>query len=123
MVDPVAGVTATITLHRSVSVVVVRGEVDAATVPVVHTALSAELDRHPRRLVVDLTGVEFIDPTGLRLLADTTQRGERSGTAVAVSASHLAVLRPMRLTGLDQAMTVRGSVDEAVTELLARRSG
>ncbi|WP_309111447.1 hypothetical protein [Saccharothrix sp.] len=47
-------------------------------------------------------------------------RAERTGTALVVSAAHRAVLRPMTLTGLDHAVAVRGSVDDAVSTVLAR---
>lgn len=47
---------------------VVRGELDIATVPVLERALA--LDGEAERVVLDLAGVTFIDSTGLRLLLE-----------------------------------------------------
>jgi anti-sigma B factor antagonist len=47
----------------------VAGEMDAATSPEVQAAIADALRRHrPRRIDLDLTGVTFLDSTGIRAL-------------------------------------------------------
>ncbi|GAA0244731.1 hypothetical protein GCM10010492_50050 [Saccharothrix mutabilis subsp. mutabilis] len=116
MVDTIA--SATVTLHRGVPVVVVSGEVDAHTIESIRDRVFGELDREPRRLVLDLTGVAFLGSDGLQLLVETTVRARRAGTRVVVAAGQRAVLHPLRLTELDRAITVRDSVDDAATAVL-----
>lgn len=48
---------------------VVTGEIDAQTAPVLATALTAEGGRH--ELVLDMAGVEFVDSSGLRVLLES----------------------------------------------------
>lgn len=118
MVDTIASTT--VTLHRGVPVVVVSGELDAHTVEPVRARVFGELDRLPRGLVLDLTGVGFLGSDGLHLLVETMLRARRAGTAVVVAAVHRAVRHPLALTELDRTVTVRDSVDQAATAVLAR---
>jgi anti-sigma B factor antagonist len=48
--------------------VVISGELDAATVPVLSARLAPVLARRPRRLVFDLAQVGFIDCAATRLI-------------------------------------------------------
>lgn len=49
---------------------VVIGEIDIATVPVLRRAVTGLLERTPARLVLDLDGVNFIDSSGLAVLLE-----------------------------------------------------
>jgi anti-anti-sigma factor len=46
--------------------VTVHGEIDAATVGAFYEAVAAVADGAPRRLVIDLSGVGFLDSAGLQ---------------------------------------------------------
>ncbi|MCE6995431.1 STAS domain-containing protein [Saccharothrix sp. S26] len=120
MLDTTDFATARTTPHRGVPVVVVTGEIDSTTVEPVRTHLVDQLDRRPSGLVVDLSGVGFIGSTGLQLLAEAITRAARLAMPLAVVAAHHAVLRPMQITELDRVVTVRPTVDEAVTAVLSR---
>jgi anti-anti-sigma factor len=54
--------------------VLVEGELDVATAPLLGDALRQAEAADPARLVVDLTGVTFIDSTGLRALLEAHAR-------------------------------------------------
>ena len=47
------------------------GELDIAAAPLVEEALRAIVDRAPPALVLDWTGLTFMDSTGIRLLLET----------------------------------------------------
>lgn len=49
---------------------ILRGELDMATAPLVERALYDCAARNPRRVLVDVARLTFIDATGLRLLND-----------------------------------------------------
>lgn len=60
--------------------VVLTGRLDMRTTAAARDALTEHLAEHPGEdLVVDLTGVESVDLTALRLLAATSLRVERDG--------------------------------------------
>ncbi|XVS62160.1 STAS domain-containing protein [Actinosynnema sp. CA-299493] len=106
--------------HRDVPVVVVIGEIDSTTTAPVRAHVVDQLDRRPRRLVIDLSGVDFLGSTGLQLLAEAAVRAEAQGTTLAVVARNRAVLLPMRITEMDAEVIVRDTVDQAITAMRSR---
>ncbi|MCP2098646.1 anti-anti-sigma regulatory factor, SpoIIAA [Actinosynnema pretiosum] len=93
-------------------VVVVTGELDADTVPV----LSDHLEETPaRRIVVDLAGVTFMDTTGLSLVLDWHRRLVDTGAGdFRLASLQPSVHKLFRLTELVDVMRIHDSVDEAL---------
>lgn len=79
--------------------VVAQGELDAASAASLAGALS-EATGSGSGIALDLSGVSFIDSSGLRVIAAEVQRSEASGTAFTVSAASDAVRRIFEMTGL-----------------------
>jgi anti-sigma B factor antagonist len=95
------------------AVVRVTGEVDAMTAPRLAAAVTAAFDGD-RPVVVDLTGVTFLDSAGLAALVQVTERGERRGEPLRIVVDHTRpVLRPIQLTGLDDRLALYESVEDA----------
>jgi anti-sigma B factor antagonist len=88
------------------AVVTVRGEIDISTADAFWSAVDRACALSPR-LVIDLTGTEFMDSTGLAVLVRAHRRVERSpdGLVVRVSATS-PVRKVMAITGLDRLVTV-----------------
>ncbi|MFQ6331426.1 STAS domain-containing protein [Nocardia sp. CWNU-33] len=85
-------------------VLVVRGEVDARTAPGLVIALDRVLHDHPARVLVDLSGISFMDSAGLQPLIDANSLAGPD-TVFAVIATGAAA-RPLRLTGLDSILAI-----------------
>jgi anti-anti-sigma factor len=80
---------------------VVSGELDVATAPL----LAEGLERHRRRhrdVVVDLADVSFIDSSGLTLLLDAHGDAERDGWTFTIRRASPAVRRVARLAGAER---------------------
>jgi anti-sigma B factor antagonist len=69
-------------LADGVVVVSVRGEVDVFSAPLLKEELFACLDCAPRRLIVDVTGSDFVDSTGLGVLVAGARRARACAFAV-----------------------------------------
>lgn len=67
--DFAPGLTVCVQWDHSVATVAVHGEIDLGTVEAFSATLGEVVGRNPRRLVIDLTGVTFIDPSGLQAFA------------------------------------------------------
>jgi anti-sigma B factor antagonist len=107
--DPVTGID-----RRDGAVVVrVAGELDLYNAPVLRTALLAECAAAPDRLVVDLSGVEFIDSTALGVLIEARRRLGRPDAFVLASPG-METRRALRISGLDKHFGVHESVDAAL---------
>ena len=96
------------------TVLEVRGEVD------VHTATQLQdrlfplvaAGRHP--VVVDLTGLSFLDSTGLGVLVGARNEAEQAGAALRLVCTSDRVLKLFRITGLDAVFEIYATVPEAI---------
>ncbi len=91
------------------------GELDAFTVSNFRQAL-AELASNPR-LLIDMSGVPFVDSAGLGALIGGIRRARELGGEVAVSCNRPTLTRLLRTTGFDRIVTVAETVEEAAAAL------
>lgn len=96
------------------------GELDAFTVSQFRQAL-AEM-ASSKRLLIDMSGVPFVDSAGLGALIGGIRRARELGGDVAVSCNRPSLVRLLRTTGFDRIVTVTETVDEAIAALDARSS-
>ncbi|TYP82907.1 STAS domain-containing protein [Blastococcus xanthinilyticus] len=82
--------------------VTVTGEVDCTSAPELRTLLDQLIAAAPAEIVVDLTGVTFLDSAGLCVLAATHRQAVAGGGRLRVLAANRAVVRPLQITGLWQ---------------------
>jgi anti-sigma B factor antagonist len=84
--------------------VAVLGELDIATAPSLDDAVLGLEDARPGLLVIDLTGVSFIDSTGLSVLLTASNRAREQGRRLVVVRPPLPALRVFTLTRVDAGM-------------------
>ena len=89
-----------------------RGELDVAVAVRVVAELSV-VAACERGMIVDLTGLEFIDSSGLAALVRLRERARRAGGDLLLAAPQGQVLRLLSLTRLIDVFSVHASVDEA----------
>ncbi|GAA0733449.1 STAS domain-containing protein [Dactylosporangium roseum] len=100
-------------------VVTPTGALDVVTSPPLHTRLHRSLDEGATRLVLDLSAVEFIDSTALRVLVSVHKRLHETG-GFAVVCPHARIRRIFDLTALDRVLTLTNTVEEALAALKGR---
>jgi anti-anti-sigma factor len=111
--DPVTGIER----NDSAVVVSLAGELDLYNAHEVRDALLECAAEAPERLVVDLSGVKFIDSTALGVLIEARTRMEnRRGFLLA--APGLETRRALEISGLDRHFTVHDSLDSALAASL-----
>jgi anti-sigma B factor antagonist len=91
------------------------GELDAYTVAQFREALG-ELSTKPR-LVIDLSGVPFMDSAGLGALIGGIRRAREAGGDVAVACSRPTLTRLLHTTGFDRIVPVTETLEAAVSAL------
>ena len=91
-----------------------RGEVDLATSPQLAQAVATALSEGPKRLVIDLCEVGFLDSSGLAVLLQTRRRARPRHIALRIVCDVPSTLRVLTLTGLDRVFEVRPSRREAL---------
>jgi anti-anti-sigma factor len=96
----------------------VSGELDQSTAPELRTALSEVLGEDGG-VLVDLSDCAFIDSTGLSLLVETKRQLADESRRFGVCCADADVRRLLELTGIDQAVGLFDTRDEAVSALTA----
>jgi len=96
------------------SVLAVGGEVDVATAPRLREQLIALVNDQRYLLVVDLTGVDFIDSTGLGVLIGALKRVRTHDGQLVLVCTERRILKVFEITGLDQVFQLVETVDAAV---------
>lgn len=84
----------------------VEGELDLATAPALTKHLDAQIggEQHSA-LTLDLSGVTFMDSSGLRLLIELHQRAQQDGWRLTLIApQHEGAMLVLRMTGADRAL-------------------
>jgi anti-sigma B factor antagonist len=77
------------------------GELDTATTPILQAQIAALRESGSPSLVLDLTGLEFIDSTGLRCILDLDAESRQDGFSIALIQGPLPVRRIFELTNTD----------------------
>lgn len=100
--------------ERGVRVLSVVGEVDLASAPRLSERLNVAVRCTSGGVVVDLTGVEVLDSTGIAVLLNALRRMTRARRRLALVCTSGPVLQVLRLTRLDSTFIVRDRVGDAV---------
>jgi anti-anti-sigma factor len=96
----------------------VFGELDLATAPKLCSALDAARIHRVRRLVVDLTGVDFCDSTGLRALIGASTELRVGGGRLAIAClPGGAVARLFDIVGARESLRVFDTPGEALASV------
>ena len=97
------------------TVLTVRGELDLYTAPALRDRVLAVAAEGQRRLVIDLSGVPFMDSSGLGVIVACLKRLRESGGDLAlVTAPGSPPSKLLSLTGLDRAIPTSSTPDEAL---------
>ena len=94
-------------------VVRLAGELDLYNADAVRAALLAAAERSPRRLVVDLEAVRFMDSTALGVLIEARSKLPDRRSFV-LAAPGLETRRALEVSGLDRHFMVERTVADAI---------
>lgn len=85
----------------------IRGELELSTAPTFSAQLEAALGDGADVIVLDLSGLEFIDSMGIALLVEAHQRlnGEAADRLLLIESMAPAVRRVMAVTGLQERLS------------------
>jgi len=83
------------------AVVVIRGELDAATADQAYDYAHQIIDRASGHVRVDLAGLSFCDARGLRALVRIGTRARATGRPLSLVSTRPSILKIMRITGVD----------------------
>ena len=95
------------------TIVAASGEIDLYTAPRLAAELNSVLARDDAaRIVVDMSGVDFCDSTGMNVLLSALKRAREQGGELELAGPRPAVRKILQVTGLDTVFTVLDHVGE-----------
>ena len=96
------------------NVLPLEGEIDLHVSPNLTAALNRLIDKKPKQVVVDLSGVTYIDSAGLAALIEGMQKIEAYGGKFAAPGLQQAVRSIFEIARLDQVFRIFRDVDAAL---------
>ena len=115
-----AGSPLTVEIGQTDPVVVITaiGEMDAATVGRLDSAIDEAIRDHERHVVLDACEISFVDSTGITALISGLRRLNRSRRRLALACATVGPLgRALEITGLDHTFECHPTKQDAVKAL------
>ena len=104
-------------LDAQTHVVQAEGQIDLYSAPELKEGVWRVIDAGKTRVIVDLTGVTFIDSTGLGVLIGALKRVRARRGTLALVVTDYDIERLFELTGLDGTFSIHRSRDDALEHL------
>lgn len=102
-------------------VLVLKGRLGAESAPMLEAAIATAVGRGQVRLVVDLSGVDYVSSAGLSAMEQAAARCARARGALAFCGLGEAVRMTVDLAGLAAELPIEPSRDLAVGRVAANR--
>jgi anti-sigma B factor antagonist len=101
----------------NVPILAVNGEVDVYSAPALKDKIAELIQSGQTTLIVDLSGVAFLDSTGLGALVEARAATTEAGGSLPIVCNQDRILKLFTITGLDGVFTIHPNVGAAVAEL------
>jgi anti-sigma B factor antagonist len=92
-----------------------KGEIDLHVFPEITASLDALIEKKPKRLVVDVSGVTYIDSAGLAALVLAMQKVEAYGGHFSLAGFQPIVRSIFKTSRLDEVFQIFTDADAALT--------
>lgn len=99
--------------ERGILVVSFQGDVDLEYSPQARRVLLDSVKQR-RDVLVDLSGVSYIDSSGVANLVEAFQLSRETGTGFALVSVNAAALRVLQLARLDKVFTIHASLEDGL---------
>lgn len=105
------------TKSGNVPIVAVSGEVDVYSAPTLKDSVTELLESGASTLIVDLSGVAFLDSTGLGALVEARAATSEAGGSLPLVCNQERILKLFTITGLDSVFTIHPNMGDAIAAL------
>jgi anti-sigma B factor antagonist len=101
--------------HGGFDVIELTGDIDVETARALRAHIVERFSDSTARVVVDLSGVDFMDSSGLGALVSGWQLTRETG-AFRIAGANSIVRRVLSITGMEDVFAVYDDVDDAITD-------
>jgi anti-sigma B factor antagonist len=103
-----------ITVKDDVTIVTPVGEIDLSRAPSLRTQLTAVQAKKPKRLIIDLASVPYMDSSGVATLVEAMQNARRTSGKLILSAMQDKVRSIFEIARLDMVFIIVNTTDEGL---------
>jgi stage II sporulation protein AA (anti-sigma F factor antagonist) len=100
--------------YQQTLVVSLAGSLDALTADQAQATIGTQLNGGQQQVVLDLSRVDFMSSSGIRLLLEMLKRSREVGGDLCLVAAQPGVQRTLEISGLVRILKIYPSVEEAV---------
>jgi anti-sigma B factor antagonist len=100
-------------VHNGTEVFALEGQIDLHFAPALRSLLQAKIHAHCPALVVDLSGVTFIDSTGLSVLIEYFRDASEQGCVFCLCGLNDDIKGTFRIVRLDRTIPMFATVEDA----------
>jgi len=86
-----------------------QGEVDLSTSPKLREAILGAMAGSAERVAVDLSGVQYMDSSGVATLVEGLKKGREKGRAFVLQHPSAPVMKVLQLSRLDSVFEIEGT--------------
>jgi len=102
-------------VSEAATVVRPKGDIDLGTAPTLRQKLSEAQRNQPAKLVIDLSGVPYMDSSGVATLVEAMQVTRRQGGQLVLCGMQEKVRSIFEIARLDMVFTIVDSPEEALS--------
>lgn len=95
-------------------VVAVKGDIDMGSVPELRKVLLPEIKKKPKKVVIDFTGVGFIDSSGVAVFVEGMKEAKPASVGLVFCALNAKVKDVFELARLDKVFKIVASRKDAL---------
>ena len=99
-----------------VPVVELEGEIDLSTAAVFKETVYEVIESGNIEVVIDLTGLEFMDSTGLGVLVAALKKTSTEGGRIKLICDKRSILKVFTITGLDKVFTIYDNLQRCLED-------
>lgn len=103
-----------VTWEDKIAIVAVGGDIDLHRSAALQQGLLGLLDKNPSRVIVDLSGVQYMDSSGVASLVKLLSRTRKLGVALILLSPSEKVKSIFEITRLNSVFTIADSKQEAM---------
>jgi len=98
---------------KGIALVYVEGEIDMFTSPNMRDTFLPFFKKNVKGIIVDLTGVSFMDSSGIATLVEGLQWSKKENKVFILTGPGTTVLNALSLTKLDNVFTIKPDTNSA----------
>ncbi len=106
------------TEKKNIGIISVEGEVDMFTSPSLRDKLVPLFEKGVKAIVVDLTGVSFMDSSGIATLVEGLQWSKNDNSDFVLTGLSTNVMNALSLTKLEKVFNIKEKTEDALKEIL-----